>query len=134
MLKIIVIFFVLLFFIGCKKEVADGENVDSSYGIEQLKNMEIADVDPSSVQDGEYTGKVVFRNKHLYHVEVTVKSGRIEDIHVVENGTGNKYAGKGLGVIPRIIEKQSPKVEAVSGATVTSKALMKCVEKALTIQ
>jgi uncharacterized protein with FMN-binding domain len=60
-----------------------------------------------------------------------VKSGRIADIEMLENGTENEYAERGLGVIPRILREQSPEVDAVSGATVTSKALMKCVEKAL---
>jgi uncharacterized protein with FMN-binding domain len=34
-------------------------------------------------------------------------------------------------VIPEIIKKQSPNVDAISGATTTSKALMKAVEKSL---
>jgi len=68
----------------------------------------------------------------MYRVKVTAEFGEIKNIQVLDNGTGNKYAQKGLGVIPRMLKKQSPKVEAVTGATVTSKALMKCVKKALT--
>jgi len=78
-----------------------------------------------------YIGEFPFRQKYLYKVMVTVKSGRIENIEVLENGTENEYAQKGLGVIPRMLKEQSPEVDAISGATVTSKALMKCVEKAL---
>jgi uncharacterized protein with FMN-binding domain len=69
--------------------------------------------------------------RYRYQVRVRVKSGRIDDIEVLENGTNNDYAKKGLGVIPRMIEQQSPKVDTITGATVTSKALMKCVERAL---
>jgi len=93
--------------------------------------MDISYVDPATIPDGEYTGEFPFRQRYLYRVQVTVQSGRIVDIAVLENGTGNAYAEKGLGVIPRILREQSPDVDAVSGATVTSKALMKCVEKAL---
>jgi uncharacterized protein with FMN-binding domain len=93
--------------------------------------MAIAHVDPGTVPDGTYIGEFPFRQKYLYKVMVTVKSGRIENIEVLENGTENEYAQKGLGVIPRMLKEQSPEVDAISGATVTSKALMKCVEKAL---
>jgi len=105
--------------------------VNISDEIENIKRMDISHVDPATVPDGEYTGEFPFTQKYLYKVRVTVKSGRIEDIEVLENGTGNEYAEKGLRVIPRMLEKQSPDVDAVSGATVTSKALMKCVERAL---
>jgi uncharacterized protein with FMN-binding domain len=105
--------------------------VNISDEIEAIKRMNISYVNPAKVPDGEYTGEVPFAQKYLYRVRVTVKAGRIADIDALENGTENEYAEKGLGVIPRILEKQSPDVDAVSGATVTSKALMKCVEKAL---
>ena len=107
------------------------KNMSISDEIAQIKSMDISYVDPATVPDGEYTGEFPFRQRYLYRVKVSVKSGRIADIEVLENGTENEYAKKGLGVIPRILREQSPKVDAVSGATVTSKSLMKCVEKAM---
>lgn len=107
------------------------KNLSVSEEVEQIKNMDISHVDPATVTDGTYVGEFPFRQKYMYRVRVTVKSGRIENIEVLENGTENEYAQKGLGVIPRMLEKQSPQADAVTGATVTSKALMKCVEKAL---
>lgn len=106
-------------------------NLSVSEEVEQIKNMEISHVDLSTVPDGEYVGEFPFRENYRYRVRVTVKSGRMETIEVLENGTENQYAQKGLGVVPRMLEKQSPQVDAITGATVTSKALMKCVEKAL---
>jgi len=99
--------------------------------VEQIKNMGISHVDPATVPDGEYVGEFPFRENYRYRVRVTVKSGRIVTIEVLENGTENQYAQKGLGVVPRMMEKQSPRVDAITGATVTSKVLMKCVERAL---
>ena len=126
------ILFVILLFFGCSPDkVERTNNMSISNEIEQIKSMEISHVDPATIPDGEYTGKFPFRKKYLYHVKVTVKSGKIANIEVLENGTENEYAEKGLGVIPRILREQSPTVDVVSGATVTSKALMKCVEKAL---
>jgi uncharacterized protein with FMN-binding domain len=86
--------------------------------------MAISHVDPATVPDGAYIGEFPFRQKYLYKVRVTVKSGRIENIEVLENGTENEYVQKGLRVIPRMLKEQSPEVDAVSGATVTSKALI----------
>jgi uncharacterized protein with FMN-binding domain len=127
----IIVFIVSLLF-GCfTDEVQGGNTMSISEEVEQIKSMDISYVDPATVPDGEYIGEFPFRQRYLYRVKVTVRSGRIADIEVLENGTENEHAEKGLGVIPRILRKQSPEVDAVSGATVTSKALMKCVEKAL---
>jgi len=122
---------VVLLLLGChSKEEKQSDGITVHERVNQIINMEISDVDPSRVPDGDYTGEVPFM-RHLYRVKVTVESGRIEKIDVLENGTENEYARKGLGVIPRMIKEQSPRVDAVTGATVTSRALMKCVEKAL---
>jgi uncharacterized protein with FMN-binding domain len=123
----------LFLILGCfaAGEAEKPRQTNISDEIEAIKRMDISHVDPAKVPDGEYTGEFPFAQRYLYKVRVTVKTGRIADIEVLENGTENEYAEKGLGVIPRILEKQSPDVDAVSGATVTSKALMKCVEKAL---
>ena len=127
----VIVFIIFLLFV-CSTDEVQGENtLTISEEVEQIKSMDISHVDPATVPDGEYTGEFPFRKRYLYRVKVTVKSGRIADIEVLENGTENEYAEKGLGVIPRILRDQSPEVDAVSGATVTSKALMKCVEKAL---
>ncbi len=112
-------------------EAKQAKNLSVSEEVEQIKNMDIAHVDPVTIPDGAYTGEFPFRQKYMYRVKVTVKAGRIENIEVLENGTENEYAQKGLGVIPRMLKEQSPEVDAISGATVSSKALMKCVEKAL---
>jgi len=130
--KYAVILFIIFLVFGCFTDDDERvKNMSISDEIEQIKSMDISYVDPATVPDGEYTGEFPFRQRYLYRVKVMVKSGRIVDIEVLENGTENEYAEKGLGVIPRILREQSPEVNAVSGATVTSKALMKCVEKAL---
>jgi uncharacterized protein with FMN-binding domain len=126
-----ILFIIFLLFGSSAYSEERVKNMSISNEIEQIKSMDISYVDPATIPDGEYIGEFPFRKRYLYRVKVTVKSGRIADIEVLENGTENEYAEKGLGVIPRILREQSPKVDAVSGATVTSKSLMKCVEKAL---
>jgi len=125
------VFVLFLLFGWFADEVQGKDTMSISDEVEQIKSMDISHVDPATVPEGEYTGEFPFRQRYLYRVKVTVESGRIAAIAVLENGTENEYAEKGLGVIPRMLREQSPEVDAVSGATVTSKALMKCVEKAL---
>lgn len=127
----LIIFFLVLLFSFSLGEAEQAKNLTVSEEVEQIKNMDIAHVDPAIIPDGAYTGEFPFRQKYMYRVRVTVKAGRIENIEVLENGTENEYAQKGLGVIPRMLKEQTPEVDAISGATVSSKALMKCVEKAL---
>jgi uncharacterized protein with FMN-binding domain len=110
--------------------IADDTGSNIHNKVERIKNFQISDISPATVAEGEYTAKVPF-GKYVYRVKVTVKSGKMTDIVVLDNGTGNEYARRGLKVIERILEKQTPAVDAITGATVTSKALMKCVEKAL---
>ncbi|MBN2029956.1 FMN-binding protein [bacterium] len=127
-----IIFFILLWFLGCSTHEVERSNADNPrHEIEQIINMDISHVDPATVRDGEYIGEFPFMERLLYQVRVTVKSGKIVNIEVLQNGTENEYAKKGLGVVPRILQKQSPEVDVVTGSTVTSKSLMKCVEEAL---
>ena len=124
--------FIILLLFGCSTDKGERvKNMSISDEVEQIKSMDISHVDPATVPDGAYTGEFPFRQRYLYRVKVTVKSGRILEIEVLENGTENEYAEKGRGVIPRMMQEQTPEVDVVSGATVSSKALMKCVEKAL---
>ncbi len=126
------IFFILFLLFGCSAQEIERTNTDNPRNeIEQIINMDISHVDPATVRDGDYIGEFPFMERLLYQVRVTVKSGKIVNIEVLQNGTENEYAKKGLGVIPYILQKQSPAVDVVTGSSVTSKSLMKCVEKAL---
>ncbi len=130
--KYAILLFIFCLLFSCSKDKVEKTGKTSlSDEIEQIINMDISPVNPATVPDGEYTGQFPFRERLLYKVKVTVNSGKMTDIEVLENGTGNEYAQKALKVVPRMLEKQSPDVDVVTGATVTSKALMKCVEEAL---
>lgn len=65
-----------------------------------------------------------------YKVKTIVEAHRIVDIKIIQN-RDTKHAKSAEGVIPEIIKEQTPNVDAISGATTTSKALMKAVEKSL---
>ncbi|MDD3704985.1 MAG: FMN-binding protein [Clostridiaceae bacterium] len=62
--------------------------------------------------------------------EVTVSSGKVTDIKILEHKENRKpeFTGK---LYNSVIEAQSLQVDTVSGATLTSKAYLKSVENAL---
>jgi len=118
------ILFIIFLLFGCSTDEPERvKNISMSNEIEQIKSMDISHVDPATVPDGEYTGEFPFRQRYLYRVKVTVKSGRIADIEVLENGTENEYAEKGLGVIPRILRNNPRKWMRFQGQPLHQKRL-----------
>lgn len=63
---------------------------------------------------------------------VAVRDNKIFDVRILENSETPSHASKALEQVPKeIVEKQSLEVDVISGATVTSKAIVDGVEKAL---
>jgi len=94
----------------------------------EIAAVSIDGVSAVRVPDGTYSGACdvgYIRAK----VEVAVRDGRIESIDLVEHR--NERGAAGEGVIPRILEAQTTDVDAVSGATNSSRVIQKAVENAL---
>lgn len=117
-MKKIYFIIIALFFIGC-----------ASKEMMMVRQMEIQNVDTKNIQDGEYIGSFSYSGFE-YKIKTIVQGQRIIDIQILQN-RDTKHAKSAEGVIPEIIKKQSPNVDAISGATTTSKALMKAVENSL---
>lgn len=96
---------------------------------EKIRQMQINDVDLSVIDDGTYRGEFAYGH-YTYHAEVVVKDHRIEQISV-RHGRDSEHAKAAEGVIDNIIAEQKIDVDVVSGATTTSKAILKAVENAL---
>ena len=92
-----------------------------------VQNVEYQDVDLSTVADGVYQGSFV---DGTYVVEVEVTEHKIIAITMITT-RDNEHAQKAEGVLESIVEQQSLQVDTVSGATSTSKAILKAVEDAL---
>lgn len=97
--------------------------------LEVVRNMPIENVNLEEINDGTYRGDYSY-GSYTYKVDVIVKAHKIEKIDVINN-RDTSHAKKAEGVISRVLEKQSLNVDAVSGATTTSKALLKAIENAL---
>ncbi|RKY56043.1 MAG: FMN-binding protein [Candidatus Neomarinimicrobiota bacterium] len=88
----------------------------------------IEKIDMTNIQDGEYNyrfGKIPV----LVDLKVNVKDHAIKSITIKEQSSGPGY--EALETIDRILSKQDVKVDAVSGATTSSKVIMIATYKAL---
>ena len=84
-----------------------------------------------SWSDGKYTGEAKGHNDQIV-VEVEVMGGKITDITVVSHKETPTISDEAFSKVPAaIIAAQSTEVDTVSGATVTSKALIAAVNDAL---
>lgn len=98
-------------------------------GLEATTQLSIGAIDPSAVPDGTYEGEYGggrFANK----VAVTVEHGKITSIEVLNTVTFEREEVT-QKLINDVIASQSTDVDAVSGATVTTKAYLKAIENAL---
>jgi len=95
------------------------------------RNLAIEDVDFSKVPDGTYRGSYEGWNK--FDVLVTVAGGEVTDVKIADDSP-NPATDVTEEVFERVISGQSLDLDAVSGATVTTKGLLKAVERALVEQ
>ena len=93
-------------------------------GLSEMQDLVINDVNPAEVPDGSYTGEFS-RYRWSNTVKVTVEGGRIVDIEPDSDEALVQELSE------RIIARQSLMVDIDSGATVSSKAFLKAVGKAL---
>jgi uncharacterized protein with FMN-binding domain len=114
---IILIIFVLI--VGYIKVQSD---------LKELTALEIQDVDLSQIEDGYYEGSYnVF--PIAVEVNVYVKNHEIIDIKILKHTNGQ--GGSAEKITEHIMKLQSLDVDAISGATYSSKIIIKAVENAL---
>ncbi len=101
---------------------------------QHIRQMPIRDINIEWIRDGIYKGKFNYGigRRFTYEVQTTVKNHKIVEIDILKN-KDTRYAKMAEDVTDRIIKAQNPNVDAISGATATSKALMKAVENSLLI-
>lgn len=86
----------------------------------------------SGYVDGTYTGSGTGFHNGTTTVSVTISNGQITDIQTVSTQDDGKYYNSAFSsVTSKIISAQSSSVDAVSGATFSSRGIMSAVEDAL---
>ena len=95
---------------------------------ETIREFKIGSVDLSKISDGKYTGSSDTEFVSA-KVTVTVKDNKITDIILLNHKNGR---GKTAEVIKdEVLKAQSLQVDAISGATNSSKVILKSIENAL---
>ena len=96
--------------------------------LERLQDLEIANVDLTEVVDGTYTGSYkVF--PIIAEVKVTVKNHQITGVELLKHQSGQGAPAD--KILDQIVEAQTLKVDVISGATYSSKIILKAVENSL---
>ena len=104
-------------------------SIMESAQLRSFQQMQISHVEPAFIRDGVYRG-AANDGSFTYEVDVTVKGKTIVAVTAVSNRT-SPYARYAEGVFSRVLNNQSPAVDAITRATMSSKTLLKAVENAL---
>ncbi|MFW6254263.1 MAG: FMN-binding protein [Chitinivibrionales bacterium] len=96
-------------------------NIENHY--RQLSNWDLQTI-PDGIYSGSFKEFLVSVN-----LAVTVENNRITDIEIVAQQSGPGYEAR--ETIERIKDAQQPKVDAVTGATVSSMAIMIAADRAI---
>jgi len=94
----------------------------------RYRNLVVNDIKLENIPDGVYEGSFKggrFKNS----VEVTIKDHRITDIRKIGSPKPTEKLYK--QVYDKVMEEQSLSIDAVSGASVTTKTALKAIENAL---
>jgi uncharacterized protein with FMN-binding domain len=123
LLKIVLSIFILFVL------VSGGGIFYISRGLEAGETLNINDVNLSVLSDGTYSGAYK-GGRWTNEVNVTVKDHKITDVEIVKDVLFPKPEVT-AELIGKVLDKQTTKVDALSGSTVTCKAYLKSIETAL---
>ena len=93
-----------------------------------ISTITISSVDLSMVPDGIFTGKCDAFPVAV-EVAVVVKDHKITGIDLVKHQNGQGSAAE--VILNKVVETQTLEVDFISGATISSKVILKAIENAL---
>jgi uncharacterized protein with FMN-binding domain len=99
-------------------------------GLSEVMNTPLVGIDLSEVPDGSYTGVYEFK-RWSNTVVVHIKDNRITAIDIEKDMSGAEITNCAEEIIRRVIAEQNTIVDAVTGATVSSKAYLMAIEDAI---
>ncbi len=117
-------------------DLAEGEPVrEASFILDQVlfEKEEVSGegYDMSGIQDGTYEAEVDGQSG-IMKVQVVVTDGKIAEVTVLENHETENIAGPALEKVPAaMVEQNSPEVDGVTGATLTSERIREAVRQCL---
>lgn len=116
---LILLILIIAGFIGVK-------NMQSN--LESLKDLEIANIDISKIDDGTYTGSCqVFPIS--VEVEVTINNHQITGVNLLKHQNGQGAPAE--AILDKVVDAQTLQVDIVSGATYSSIVILRAIENSL---
>jgi len=94
----------------------------------EVKKISVGSIDLSKIKDGNYRGEYDLKYVKAV-VNVKVKDNKIISIDLVEHK--NAKGGKAKIIPDRVVKNQTLQVDMVTGATNSSKVILKAIENAL---
>ena len=131
---------IVLIIVGVIAVLPVGVLLADAPGRQEVQELVINHIDFGRLRDGVYTGEYAGTKGHFRdaQVEATIAGGRITDVKIVKGALDK--AGKpaelsgGFSIddlFDNVIQLRTLQVDAISGATLTSKAHLKALENAL---
>ncbi len=96
--------------------------------LNNLVNVEISQIDIESIEDGTYIGEYSSPPVNA-EVQVEVRDGKITDIEILEHDHGQGESAE--AIVDSVIAEQKIDVDSISGATYSSRVILKAIEDAL---
>ena len=118
---LLIIFFVVSFLLIAGKIIVGNM-------VRNVQNISVSMPDLLNVQDGNYIGEYSITPLHV-KVEVSVSNHRMTNITILQHDNG--LGSTAESIVNDVMEEQSLEIDAVSGATVSSKCILKAVENAI---
>jgi len=99
----------------------------------EAASLPLEDIDFDRLSDGQYHGVYAggMYGWRFNECDVTVQGGKVTDIQLKTGSEVESVNADAEMLYARVIEAQSLQVDAISGATLTSKSYLKAVENAL---
>ncbi len=98
--------------------------------VNDVNSITVSNLNMANITDGIYVGEYSVTPVYV-KVEVSVIEHKITSIKIIEHENG--LGSKAEKIVDDVISQQSLGVDAVSGATVSSKCIIKAIESALQI-
>ncbi len=120
--KVILVLFCVVLFLVVVGKIMIGNMVD------KVQSTSAAMPDLSGISNGDYVGEYAILPVHV-KVQVSVNDHKITDIAILQHDNGLGSAAE--SITTNVVGRQSLDVDAISGATVSSKCILKAIENAL---
>lgn len=120
--KLLLIIFIVLLFLFIAGKIVIGNM------IKNVQYISASMPDLSDIQDGNYVGEYSIVPVYV-QIEVSINNHQITDITILQHNNGLGSAAE--SIVNDVIEEQSLDIDAVSGATVSSKCILKAIENAI---